>query len=91
MWNKKSKEEKQKIREEKREEKRNRPGTFYGIVRLSKMLFKKRDYNIQERKVTKEDKKAIIITAIIIIGLGLLLWFLPFTHQFFEDVIFLRK
>ena len=91
MWNKKSKEEKKKIREEKREERRSRPGTFYGVLRLGKILFKKRDYNIEERKVTKEDKKAIILTAIIIIGLGLLLWFLPCTHQFFEDVIFLRK
>ena len=60
MWNKKSKEEKKKIREEKREERRSRPGTFYGVLRLGKILFKKRDYNIEERKVTKEDKKAIL-------------------------------
>ena len=55
------------------------------------MVFKKRDYKIEAREITKEDKKAAIITAAIIIGLGLLLWFLPFTHQFFEDIIFLRK
>ena len=58
---------------------------------LSKMVFKKREYKIEKRELTKEDKKAAIITVCIIIGLGLLLWFLPFTHQFFEDVLFLRK
>lgn len=58
---------------------------------MSKFLFKKRDYTVEKREITKEDKKAAIITAVIIIGVGLLLWFLPFTHQFFEDIIFLRK
>ncbi len=37
-----------------------------------------------------DDKKAIIITIAIILGLGLLLWILPFTHQFMEDFLFLR-
>ena len=70
--------------------KKKRPGTFDGIRDLSKILFKERDIKIEPRNITKEDKKAAIITAIIIIGLALLLWFLPVTHQFFEDFIFLR-
>ncbi len=66
-------------------------GTFDGIKDLSKMLFKKRDYKIEKREITKEDKKAALITVVILLGVGLLLWFLPFTHQFFEDIIFLRR
>lgn len=73
------------------QKKKSKPGTFDGIRELTQMVFKKRDYKIEAREITKEDKKAAIITAAIIIGLGLLLWFLPFTHQFFEDIIFLRK
>lgn len=53
-------------------------------------MFKQGELEVEERKVTKEDKKAIKITIAIILGLGLLLWFLPFTHQFIEDFIFLR-
>ena len=70
---------------------KKKPGSFDGVRDLSKMLFKKRDFKIEKREITKEDKKAAIITVCIIVGLGLLLWFLPFTHQFFEDVLFLRK
>ena len=77
-------------KEGKTKKKRQKPGSFEGVRELSKLVFKKRDYKIEPRNITKEDKKAAIITAVIIIGLGLLLWFLPFTHQFFEDVIFLR-
>ena len=73
-----------------KKKKKKRPGTFDGIRDLSKILFKERDIKIEPRNITKEDKKAAIITAIIIIGLALLLWFLPVTHQFFEDFIFLR-
>lgn len=71
--------------------KKKRYGSFDGVRDLAKMLFKKRDYKVEAREITKDDKKAAIITAAIVIGLGLLLWFLPFTHQFFEDIIFLRR
>ena len=64
--------------------------SYDGVVDLSKMIFKKRDYKIEKREVTKDEKKAIIITAVIIIGIGLLLWFLPATHQFFEDFLLLK-
>lgn len=70
--------------------KRKKPGSFDGVRDLTKMIFKERNLKIEKREITKEDKKAAIITAIIIIGIGLLLWFLPFTHKFFEDIILLR-
>ena len=70
--------------------KKNKPGTFDGIRNLTSLLFKKRDYKIELREVKKEDKKAAIITVVIIATIALLLWFLPFTHKFFEDIIFLR-
>ncbi len=74
----------------KKKEKKPKTHSYDGVVNLSKTIFKKKDYKIEKREVTKEDKKAAIITACIIIGIGLLLWFLPFTHKFIEDVIFLR-
>lgn len=78
-------------KKDKEKEKGNKIGSFGSVVEMSKMLFKRRDYTIDKNAVNKDAKKAIILTVIIIVGLGLLLWFLPFTHQFFEDVLFLRK
>ncbi|MBR3002797.1 MAG: hypothetical protein IKF38_04475 [Clostridia bacterium] len=88
FWNKKESEINN--NENKQQTKKKKPGSFDGVKELSKMIFKKRDYKIEAREISKEDKKAALITAAIIIGIGLLLWFLPFTHQFFEDIIFLR-
>lgn len=77
MWKRKKKKEKS-------------VGSFSNLVELTKGIFKKRDFKVEKREITKEDKKAAIITVIIVIVLGLLLWFLPFTHKFMEDFIFLR-
>lgn len=85
MWGKKKKEKEQ------NKEKVIKPGSFASVVEIAKMLFKKREYSIDKQAVNKDAKKALILTIIIIVGLGLLLWFLPFTHQFFEDILFLRR
>ncbi len=74
----------------KNKEKKPKTHSYDGVVNLTKNLFKNKDYKIEKREILKEDKKAAIITAWIIICIGLLLWFLPFTHQFFEDFLFLR-
>jgi len=71
-------------------EKKRKPRSYDGVVKLTKMLFQNKDYKIEKKEVTKEDKKAAIITACIIIGVVLLLWLLPFTHQFFMDFITLK-
>lgn len=78
-------------KKEKENEQKNTVGTFSGLVNLTKSVFKKRDLKIEKREITKEDKKAALLTVIIVVGLGLLLWFLPFTHKFMEDFIFLRS
>ncbi len=78
-------------RKKEKKEKYTGPGSFKSVVELGKTVFKKRDYNIDVKNVNKDAKKALILTVLIIVGLGLLLWFLPFTHQFFEDILFLRK
>ena len=73
-----------------KEEKKRKPRSYDGAVSLFNTIFKNKDYKIEKKEVTKEDKKAAIITACIIIGVALLLWFLPFTHKFFEDFITLK-
>lgn len=81
---------KEKKKNAKQRNKVKQPTLFSNLVDRTKSMFKQGELEVEERKVTKEDKKAIKITIAIILGLGLLLWFLPFTHQFMEDFIFLR-
>lgn len=83
-------EEKRAKRQAKKEEKK-KYSEWNNLKYMVNSIFKKREYKIEKREVTKEDKKAALITLAIILGLGLLLWFLPFTHEFMEDFIFLRK
>lgn len=74
----------------KKKEKYTGAGSFTSLSNLTKMVFKKRDIKIEKKEFTKEDKKAAILAVLVFIGFILLLWFLPFTHKFIEDVIFLR-
>ena len=85
FFNKKDKEKNENV-----ENQKYKSSSFSGAVDLMKNIFKKREYKVEKREITKEDKKAVLYTFIIIVGLALILWFLPFTHQFIEDFIFLR-
>ena len=73
-----------------KKEKKKKVSSFSTITELTKSIFKKRDLKIEKREITKEDKKAAILAVLIFIALIAILWFLPFTHQFMEDIIFLR-
>ncbi len=51
---------------------------FTNLINRVKKITKEEELKVEKREVTKE------------LGLGLLLWILPFTHQFMEDFLFLR-
>ena len=74
----------------KEEKKKNTVGSFQGVKEVAQMVFKKRDYKIEKRELTKDDKKAILYTAIVVIGIILLLFALPFTRQFIIDFFTLK-
>ena len=63
-------------------------GTFMSIVDLTKELFRKRNLKSGEpRKIQKEDKLAAIITFVIVVVLGIILWFIPATNGFLRSLI----
>ena len=86
MFNKNKKEKKSNQNESRTKIKQET--LFTNLINRVKKITKEEELKVE--KVTKDDKKAIIITIAIILGLGLLLWILPFTHQFMEDFLFLR-
>ena len=68
---------------------KNHVGSVFGIIDLMKELVK----NIKLRKKEKEEfnkKKAvsIILTIVVIIAIGLILWFIPFTNNWIRGFIF---
>ena len=88
MFNKNKKEKKSNQNESRTKIKQET--LFTNLINRVKKITKEEELKVEKREVTKDDKKAIRITIAIILGLGLLLWILPFTHQFMEDFLFLR-
>lgn len=83
-------EEKNKEIEELNEKtKKHKVGTFSGMITLTKEVFKNRPkLKKEDKKVTKTDIIAIILTIVIVIAIGIILWFIPFTNSWIKELIF---
>lgn len=67
--------------------KQHKVGTFMSLVDLSKSIFSNRPKIKQKRKLQKEDKMAAAITFVIVVILGIILWFIPATNGFLRSLI----
>ena len=67
--------------------KQHKVGTFMSLVDLSKSIFSNRPKIKQKRKLQKEDKMAAVITFVIVVILGIILWFIPATNGFLRSLI----
>ena len=70
-----------------REQKKHKVGSFMSMIDLLREIFKKREHKGEKRKLVREDFIAIGLTAVIIIALGVILWFIPFTRGFIRSLI----
>lgn len=67
--------------------KQHKVGTFMSLVDLSKSIFSNRPRIREKRKLQKEDKMAALITLVIVVVLGVILWFIPATNGFLRSLI----
>ena len=80
--------------EDNKKEKRAEVGSFKAIIELTKELFKfrkdlpKRD---EKRQITKIDIIAVILTIVIVVLIGVVLWVIPFTNGFMRELMFWSK
>lgn len=74
-------------KEEKREYRR-KMSTLSGAIELTKELYANRPRREEIKEMTKKDIIAIILTIIVIILLGVALWFIPFTNGWMRELIF---
>ena len=63
-------------------------GTFSSMANLVKEIIANRPKTGEKRKITKKDVFAVLLTIIIAIIIGVILWFIPFTNGWMRELIF---
>lgn len=63
-------------------------GTFSGIIELTKELLKSKPKRDEFKRITQKDIIALILTIIVIILIGITLWFIPFTNGWIREFLF---
>ncbi|MFR8103845.1 MAG: J domain-containing protein [Clostridia bacterium] len=63
-------------------------GSFAGIVELTKELYKNKPKRDEFKKITQNDIIAVILTIIVVILIGIVLWFIPFTNGWMREFLF---
>ena len=68
--------------------KKHKVGSFSGIVELCKELYKNKPKREEIREITKKDVIALILTIIVVILIGIALWYIPFTNGWMRELLF---
>ena len=58
------------------------------LIEIVKELLRNKPKREQFKEVTKKDLFAMFLTAIILILLGIILWFIPFTNGWMKEFLF---
>ncbi len=67
---------------------KHKVGSFSGLITLVKELYKNKPKREELKEVTKRDILALILTIIIVISIGIALWFIPFTNGWMRELLF---
>ena len=77
------------INREKSEIKQNKVGSLGSLIDLTKLVMENRPRpEGKRRKLNKKDVLSIGLTAVIVIIIGIVLWFIPFTNGWMRELIF---
>lgn len=78
----------QKMTKEEKREYRRKMSTISGAIELTKELYANRPKVEEIKKMTKKDAFAIGLTIIVVLLMGVILWFIPFTNGFIRELLF---
>ena len=62
--------------------------TTGGMVDFIKVLYNDRPKREEYKEMTKKDLLAIFLTIIVVVALGIILWYIPFTNGWIRELIF---
>lgn len=72
--------------------KKHKVGSFGAMIELTKQLIhdlaKSKEKRQEIKDMTKKDVLAIILTIIVVILIGVVLWFIPFTNGWMRELLF---
>lgn len=80
-WNNREKDEEKPV-------KKNNIGSIGSIIDLLKEIIKARPNKVKKEKISKLDLIAFELTIVILIIIGIILWFIPFTNGWMRQLIF---
>lgn len=68
--------------------KKHKVGSFSGIIELCKELYKNKPKRDEIKEITKKDIIALILTVIVVILIGVALWYIPLTNGWMRELLF---
>ena len=68
--------------------KKHKVGSFSGLLDLCKELYKNKPKREEFKEITKKDILAFVLTIIVVILIGIALWFKPFTNGWMRELLF---
>lgn len=68
--------------------KKHKVGSFGGIFELCKELYRNKPKRDEMKEITKKDVIALILTVIVVILIGIALWYIPFTNGWMRELLF---
>lgn len=68
--------------------KKHKVGSFGGIVELCKELYQNKPKRDEVKELTKKDFFAVVLTIVVVVLIGIILWFIPFTNGWMRELLF---
>ena len=86
--NNKSSEQEKEVQDFNERMKKHKVGSFSGIIELCKEIYKNKPKRDEIKELTKKDILAFVLTIIVVILIGVALWFIPFTNGWMRELLF---
>lgn len=85
---KSSQHEKNEVKRVNNKENEYKLGSFASIIGIVKELYKNRPKKHEHKEITKIDVISVVLTIIVVILIGVILWFIPFTNGWMRELLF---
>ena len=72
------------------QKRKSKVGTLASLIDLTKELIKNKPKREEVKEMTKKDIFAIVLTIVIVILIGVALWFIPFTNGFMRSFLLMK-